>query len=266
MKESYREGVANHPGPEPCEGGPARPHLKRWTGAPTGWVSSSVIIQIPGADAVGMRGKQHENGLQDPRHAEKLHAREPGDPVAARWQHDSGPEGEREKRKVLHARIRGVAQRNSTDEAAEQRRATVRGGCGGKDADQGEHATVYPVPDTELGERAKRAGACASNGTQGWEAEVHRPAAPCDSGPAAGELPQPEKAGGARSGRGEMGRVWTRSGGPARRPGRTNPSWGLSSATVAKSLDSETRRKATTAGDRGAGRQDRPARGGNRSQ
>ena len=21
MKESYREGVANHPGPEPCEGG-----------------------------------------------------------------------------------------------------------------------------------------------------------------------------------------------------------------------------------------------------
>jgi hypothetical protein len=42
MKESYREGTANHPGPEPCEGG-VRPHLKRWTGVSVGWVLSSEI-------------------------------------------------------------------------------------------------------------------------------------------------------------------------------------------------------------------------------
>ncbi len=41
MKESCRKGVANHPDPEPCEGGPLRAHLKRWEGAYAGWVSRS---------------------------------------------------------------------------------------------------------------------------------------------------------------------------------------------------------------------------------
>ena len=50
------------------------------------------------------------------------------------------------------------------------------------------------------------------------------------------------------------------------RPARANPSWGVSSATVAKSLDPESRWKATTIGNRGAGRQNRPARGGDGSQ
>ena len=44
------------------------------------------------------------------------------------------------------------------------------------------------------------------------------------------------------------------TGGTASRPAWTNPSWGLSGETVAKSLDPESRWTATTIGDRGAGR------------
>src|ERR1019366_2280418 len=57
-------------------------------------------------------------------------------------------------------------------------------------------------------------------------------------------------------------RIWRRLGGAVDEPSRPHPSRGLSSAAVAKSLDTETGRKATTVGGRGAGRQNRPARGG----
>lgn len=46
-------------------------------------------------------------------------------------------------------RPRGVGQRNSTYEAFEQRPAPVHGECGGKAADQGEHSSIWYVPDTE---------------------------------------------------------------------------------------------------------------------
>ena len=75
-----------------------------------------------------------------------------------------------------------------------------------------------------------------------------------------------KRAGCAGSGRSDVGRIWTRPGGTACRPARTNPSRSVSSATVTKSLDPESRWKATTIGDRGAGRQSRPARGGDGSQ
>src|SRR5208337_91716 len=87
-----------------------------------------------------------------------------------------GPEGERDERQVPRARPGGVVPRHSTDEAAEQRRGAVGGGGGGKAVDQGEHAPVQPVPDTEPGKWAKRAGACARSSTKEWEAEVHSPA------------------------------------------------------------------------------------------
>src|ERR1017187_3176931 len=42
MQESYREGIASRPGPEPCEGSrEAALELKRWTGVSVGWVLSS---------------------------------------------------------------------------------------------------------------------------------------------------------------------------------------------------------------------------------
>jgi hypothetical protein len=102
MKESYREGVANHSGPEPCEGGGnvALEALDR------GICRLGIELRnlaFRGADGVRQHGRQQRAIAktrarrdpaeskcafkflrQDPRHAEKLHAREPGDPVAAR--------------------------------------------------------------------------------------------------------------------------------------------------------------------------------------
>ena len=93
MKESYREGIANHPGPEPCEGGrkDALEALDRGicrlgielrnlafqdadgVGTPEGNTSAS-----------GSASAQRSCGVEDPKHAGKLYAREPGDPAVAR--------------------------------------------------------------------------------------------------------------------------------------------------------------------------------------
>ena len=93
MKESYREGVANHPGPEPCEGSreAALEALDR------GICRLGIELRnraVQGADGVKQYGRQDEVcgiasaprpcGVEDPMHAEKLHAREPGDPAATR--------------------------------------------------------------------------------------------------------------------------------------------------------------------------------------
>jgi hypothetical protein len=61
MKESYREGIANHPGPEPCEGGrkAALEALDR------GICRQGIELRNqpnPGADVVRVGGRQHENG------------------------------------------------------------------------------------------------------------------------------------------------------------------------------------------------------------
>jgi hypothetical protein len=109
MKESCRKGVANHPDPEPCEGGATqRPHLKRWKGAHVGWVSlklmSSEIAKLERADGVRLTGRQYGTGesastcppygVVDPRHAWKLHAREPRDPDVHPQPQRGGPVGE----------------------------------------------------------------------------------------------------------------------------------------------------------------------------
>jgi hypothetical protein len=70
--------------------------LKRWTGVSVGWVLSSEIAcfgEPTASDGKEGNNAAHDNasaarpcGVRDPRHAEKLHAREPGDPVAARGQ------------------------------------------------------------------------------------------------------------------------------------------------------------------------------------
>src|SRR5437660_115267 len=95
MKESYREGVANHPGPEPCEGSrkAALEALDR------GICRLGIELRksrFREADGVRQSGRpqrvarQRECGAalrsRRPMHAEKLRAREPGDPAAARRQ------------------------------------------------------------------------------------------------------------------------------------------------------------------------------------
>ena len=63
MKESYREGVANHPGPEPCEGGrkAALEALSR------GIRRQDIELRnhaVPSADPVEADGRPHEDGRQ----------------------------------------------------------------------------------------------------------------------------------------------------------------------------------------------------------
>jgi hypothetical protein len=93
MRESYREGLAVHSGPEPCGGGrkvalealdrgicrlgiELRKDLVRvanGVGSPEGNTTAYVIASA-----------QRTRGVVDPMHAEKLRAREPGGPVFAR--------------------------------------------------------------------------------------------------------------------------------------------------------------------------------------
>ena len=93
MKESYRKDLANHPGPEPCEGdrkvalealdrGICRLAIElrnqpfrdaHGVGLPEGNMAAHVFASA-----------QRSRGVEDHMHAEKLQAREPGDPVVAR--------------------------------------------------------------------------------------------------------------------------------------------------------------------------------------
>ena len=61
MKESYREGVANHPGPEPCEGSrkAALEALDRGI-CRLGMELRNRVVQ--GADGVRQYGRQHSGG------------------------------------------------------------------------------------------------------------------------------------------------------------------------------------------------------------
>jgi len=63
MQESYREGVASHPGPQPCEGG-REAALEAWE---RGIRRRDIELRNPllsGADGVRVAGRQHEGGRQ----------------------------------------------------------------------------------------------------------------------------------------------------------------------------------------------------------
>ena len=137
------------------------------------------------------------------------------------------------------------------------------GDCGGKAADQGERGRAQPVPDTEPGNGPSgldrvRAGSKKDRKLK-FTALLHH----VNIDLLRSSYYSLKK----QAAAGVDGVTWEEYGGDleeVERPARTNPSRGLSSATVAKSLDTETRWKATTIGNRGAGRQNRPARGGER--
>jgi hypothetical protein len=93
MQESYREGLANRSGPEPCEGSrkvalealdrgirrlgiELRKDLVR--------VANGVGVPEGNTAAHASASAQWTRGVGDPRHAEKLQVREPGDPIVAR--------------------------------------------------------------------------------------------------------------------------------------------------------------------------------------
>src|SRR5262245_15645248 len=91
-----------------------------------------------------------------PAHAEKQHAREPGDLLDVLVER-SRPAREGHKPNGGRARSGEVGLRHSTDEPAEQRGLVFRGGWGGKGVDQGE--TSF-----DLTRSRHSAGACVSHG------------------------------------------------------------------------------------------------------
>src|SRR5262249_11794436 len=103
-----------------------------------------------GTDAVNRGGRPHRQrrhwraaagprAVEDPAHAWKLLAREPGDPSPTRtWHRGSAGEGHRPH--VWHARGREVGGGRSTREPVEQRwTCATCGDGGGKAARRGEH-------------------------------------------------------------------------------------------------------------------------------
>ena len=93
MKESYRKGVAIHPGPESCEAS-REAGIEALTGVHAGRVWSCEIkatgVPTPSPRLEGNTGgrvtasdRRTPRSLR-PLHAWKLHVREPGDPAGAR--------------------------------------------------------------------------------------------------------------------------------------------------------------------------------------
>lgn len=103
MKESYVEGLAAHSGPESC-GGAREGDVEALTGVRAGRVFSREKHLSPGCrrrkgrrkatpvmpPSPGMTGPR---AVVDPVHARKHLAREPGDPMSARVDGDTGRVG-----------------------------------------------------------------------------------------------------------------------------------------------------------------------------
>src|SRR5215467_12842159 len=87
----------------------------------------------------------------EPAHAEKQHAREPGDLLYVLVER-SRPVREGHKPNGGRERSGEVGLRRSTAEPAEPGGATCRGGRGGKGADRGEHRSIPHAP-TQSGTR-----------------------------------------------------------------------------------------------------------------
>ena len=93
MKELYVEGLASHDGPESCAGA-CEGAGEALTGVRAGGAIEPRNVDVRGADAVSLSGRQHRRQRQrklaadpavaEPVHARNLQAREPGDPMAAR--------------------------------------------------------------------------------------------------------------------------------------------------------------------------------------
>ncbi len=136
----------------------------------------------------------------DPEHAEKLHAREPGD-LGIDWPLRAAQSGgRRQQPNGPHERCRGVGPLCSTCEPAEQSRSIGGGGWGGKRADQGEHCAIPHALDTARGGRVPRVAGCAKSSTGKEARTVHRSTPPSDRGSATGKLLRFEAASGTGSG------------------------------------------------------------------
>ena len=92
MKESYRKGIASHPGSESCRCSSRKAGREALTGVRAGQATELRNHRIQGADAVVRSGRLHPGkryreldgrlcAVKDPEHVWKLYAREPGGPT-----------------------------------------------------------------------------------------------------------------------------------------------------------------------------------------
>src|SRR5262249_11163268 len=115
--------------------------------------------------------------VEEPAHAEKQHAREPGDLLDVLVER-SRPVREGHKPNGGHERSGEVGLCRSTSEPAEQRSASFRGGWGGKGADYGEHRSISHEPDTERGTHVPGIARCATSSKRKEAGTLHRFATP----------------------------------------------------------------------------------------
>src|SRR6202140_5754952 len=142
------------------------------------------------ADSVPSGGRQHSNHdnrewiarscvVLEPAHAEKQHAREPGDLLHVLVSR-SRPVREGHKPNGGRERTGEVGLCRSTREPAEQRKATFHGGRGGKVTDSGEHRSIPHAPDTERETRVPGIARCATSSKRKEAGTVHRSAPPSE--------------------------------------------------------------------------------------
>jgi hypothetical protein len=164
VQVSDSEGLASHAGPE-SGAGLGNGVREALTGERAGRVSSPEIGLVLGADALRTRGRQYRRprfgeGETDPAGSEtsawtETRCAEPGRPCIWPGVVWSGPYVE-PTGYARDARVQGVGQPHSIDEAPEQWSWCARAGGGGgeKGAGQGEPGRVPQGPDTEPGNPA----------------------------------------------------------------------------------------------------------------
>src|SRR5579872_502230 len=112
------------------------------------------------------------------------------------------------------------------------------------------------MPDTGRGTCVTGIGGCATSSEGKEEGEVHCVTSPFDGWTPPGLLLRVKAAGGTRSGRRYVERVWSRVGGSHSRSAQPGSPRRLPSAAFEKSVHTETGWPATAARDRGSGGQD----------
>src|SRR5580700_12142180 len=147
MKEPYRKGESESILASSLAGDIARYRLKR---RQRYWWAGLLSFEKPmeqDADSIPSGGRQHDNHTKrewiarscvvlEPAHAEKQHAREPGDLLHVLVNRPR-PVRKGHKPNCGHERAGEVGLCRNTGEPAEQRRATFHGGRGGKGTDWG---------------------------------------------------------------------------------------------------------------------------------
>src|SRR5258708_32629159 len=119
-------------------------------------------------------------GGGEPAHAEKQHAREPGDLWSASARKGTRPVREGAKPEGGRARSGGVGPHHTIDEPDEQRRAIFGGAWGEKGAGQGEHRSTQHHPDTARGTRGPRIERWARSSKEKETRTFHDVAPPCE--------------------------------------------------------------------------------------